>query len=55
LVVFVVLVVEVVAVAPADAGAELVENGDWSGWEGDGVVVVLVGVSVVGPAFEAAT
>ena len=39
---------------PAEAGADLVEDGDGSFRVGDGVVVVFGGVAVVGSALEAA-
>ena len=48
------IVGEVAVVLPADAGAEFVESGDRSFGLWSGVVVVLVGVAVVGRAFEAA-
>ncbi len=41
-------------VVSAQAGAEVVEEGDVPGWVGLGVVVVAVGVAVVGRAFEPA-
>jgi hypothetical protein len=42
----------VVVVVPAEAGADLVEDGDGSVRIGGGAVVVFAAVTVVGPALE---